>query len=141
MSGMLIKTLTGYEPFDDEAKENWKNTHVGELVKAKTTKPRHPEFHKKYFKLLDITFKNQSEFEIKKWFLEDIKIRLGHCETFITEDGHTLYKTKSISFARMDDIKFRRFYNDTINIILSHYLKGLTAEELDRQVDITLSFA
>lgn len=71
------------------------------------------------------------------WSEEDllvcIKLDLGLATT-IYHGGREFIKPGSISFAAMDNDEFERFYNRTLDLILSKYLRGVSHEQLNQEL-------
>ena len=90
------------------------------------------KFHKKLFALLNLVFKNQEHYESVDNILEVVKFRAGHFETILTHTGNTHFKTKSISFADMNNAEFEQFYSKSIDVALE--LTSLTRANLENEI-------
>lgn len=123
---------------DDQ--EKLKRVHEGEMIKVSFSKPRNAKFHKKYFALLQVVVDNDDRYEGVEEVLHVMKLKLGHYDNIVNTDGRIIYKPKSISFAKMDDIAFNDFYQKTVNKILKDFLKKWDEETLDKAVDIIIRF-
>ena len=99
---------------------------------------RNPKFNSKFFALLRLTLDNMPEhikIENTEQLKEHLKIRLGHYEIIqLHETGKEIIKTKSISFSKMDELKFKDFYDRAVDEMLRHYLKGLTPEKVEEMI-------
>ncbi len=120
----MIRTQSGLTPADrnewDELAGN--RIKMGEDCKCTITKPRNLKFHRKYFAMINEAFEMQDSFTNRDHWRDAVLIAAGFCETFITHEGNVNYKPKSISFARCDETKFNRVYNQTIQAICDHWL-------------------
>lgn len=108
------------------------------------TKPRGLKNHKRYFTLLNVIFDYMPEekrtalgiFSVEA-LRKRIMIELGRCSMFIAgEDspaipaGTVFYEPESISFAKMDELEFRKLFSQTIDIALARYVPMQTNDSL-----------
>lgn len=144
-------------PCDDEGLEYVKKLSQGKQVKAKITRPRNLQFHRKYFALLNHAFDcfEPSDVEVPQHlsvrgivpeknrdrFRKDIAILAGYYHATIRVDGEVRIEADSISFANMDEDTFAELYEKTITVILKHVLKNYSRDDLDLVVDEILGFA
>ena len=107
-------------------------------VKAIITRPRNIMHHRKFFALLRLVALNMPEhlaiYQNQDLLLNEVKIQLGHFEMFLSIDGNPYHRVKSISFGAMDEIEFKEFYNRTIDVVLTYFLKGNEDDELTKEV-------
>lgn len=88
---------------------------------------RNLQFHRKFFKMLNVAFENLPEslsFPSFETFRESVLISSGHYELFhIFIDGvpHEVRKAKSISFAKMDQEEFNKLYNKVHQTLCDNY--------------------
>lgn len=131
----------GLVPMYDSDYENKQKLKEGEKVLCHITRPRNYEFHKKFFALVRLTFDNLPErlvqmlsIRSEEDMLDNIKIDLG---LFTTQwhGGRQVIKLKSISFAAMEQSEFEKFYDKSITLILTKYLRGTTRQELLEEVE------
>lgn len=103
---------------------------IGEEIEVLLRKARNPKFHRKFFGLLNMVLQNQEKYETLEDLLTEVKIRVGHYSEYITDDGKIVYTPKSISFEKMDEISFDRFYEKTVDAILVGKIINITKDEL-----------
>ncbi len=134
-------TGIGLVPLYDSDCEAKHRLREGDDVLCTITKPRNYEFHKKFFALVRLTFDNLPErlhqmlsIRSEEDMLDCIKIDLG-LYTEHWHGGRKVIKLGSISFAAMDQPAFERFYNRTIILILTKYLRGTTRQELLEEIE------
>ena len=134
-------TAQGLVPMYDSDYDEKKKLHEGETVMCSIRKPRNYEFHKKFFALVRLTFENLPERLVRMLSVrneEDMltlfKLDLGlfstswHC-------GRNVVKLDSISFAKMDETEFQKFYDRCIDLVLSQYLRGTDKQSLIEEVE------
>ncbi len=131
-------TMTFKASYDSDA-EAVKHIPIGESVKAKFTKSRNIRHHRKFFAMLQMVVDNMPETMPNQYqdidlLLDEIKFQLGHFEMHHTLGGKDYYKVKSISFGKMDQVKFDEFYNRAVDVILKWFLKDLTKEQFEKEV-------
>ena len=127
-------------PLDDHDREALKKIRAGQIVQVEYKQPRNVQFHRKFFALMNLVFENQDRYEQFQYFLNEIKFRVGHADQQII-DGHVVFTPRSISFPAMDNTSFETFYSRAIDVVLAHFLQGMTAEDLDRYVQEIIGFA
>ncbi len=150
---ILLKRINqSLAPADEEAANFIFNTPQGQIVKAKITKPRNLDFHRKYFALLDHAY-DAWEPEIpeqwqghdieknKETFRKNIQILAGYGYPVINLKNEVRYESKSIKFGKMKQEEFEQLYSSVINVILKHILKNHDRADIDRIVEEILRFA
>lgn len=134
-------TSYGLIPLYDSDYDLSKKLRVGTTVRCRISLPRNYEFHKKFFALVRLTFENLPYPLVKRWninSLEDMvkrfKYDLGYYQvTYI--DGEKQIEYKSISFAEMDQEEFEEFYNASVNLVLTTYIRGIDKDDLKEEVE------
>ena len=134
-SGILI-------PANDECIERIERVPVGEVLVGEFKKARNGGHHRKLFALLGIMFDNQGRFANREDMLVDVKVKCGHYREYITNVGEVVYVPKSIAYGEMDQVDFEAFYPKVVQLSLTDptYLRGLSIEELDREISRRLLF-
>lgn len=134
-------TDIGLVPMYDSDYDEKKKLRVGEIVLCDISKPRNYEFHKKFFALIRLVFDNLPEhiadtFNIysEEDMLDVLKVDLG-LYNIVYVGGKQLVKVGSISFAKMDNTEFERFYNRSIDIVLNKYMNGTERFDLIEEIN------
>ena len=134
-------TDIGLIPMYDSDLDEKHRLRIGDNVLCTIKRPRNYEFHKKYFALLRLTVANlphliQQQMQIftEEDLLECLKIDLG---LFTTRwhGGRQIVKTGSISFAKMDNTEFEKFFSRSVDAILRIYLRGTDRQALIEEVE------
>lgn len=134
-------TDIGLIPMYDSDLDEKHRLRIGDNVLCTIKRPRNYEFHKKYFALLRLTVANlphliQQQMQIftEEDLLDCLKIDLG---LFTTRwhGGRQIVKTGSISFAKMDNTEFERFFARSVDAILRIYLRGTDRQALIEKVE------
>lgn len=86
----LRRTLTGYVPADAPSEGEWRKHKVGQVYRAKVTKPRDYTNHCRFMCLLELTYENQERYVNDRLFRRAVAYEAGHCEEFMTMDGEIL---------------------------------------------------
>jgi hypothetical protein len=131
---IMVKRLGALRPADDASEEFLNGLPPGELIKVKISRSRNLQQHRKFYALLQIVFQNQSIYPTIDALLAVIKITLGHCDIVKLPDGQMAPVVKSISFASMPQDDFNRFYSQTVDLVLQHFLAGIERTELEREI-------
>lgn len=139
---ILYCTVTEYGlmPYDDNDLQLFRRLKRGAVVKVETRTPRNLRFHRKFFALLRVTFDNLPEHIASSMHIESIeallmllKMDMGYFD--VVEIGeHHFVKTRSISFAEMDEAAFEEFYNKAVTCILNNYLTLSSQADLEEAV-------
>lgn len=134
-------TDIGLIPMYDSDLDEKHRLRIGDNVLCTIKRPRNYEFHKKYFALLRLTVANlphliQQQMQIftEENLLDCLKIDLG---LFTTRwhGGRQIVKTGSISFAKMDNTEFEKFFSRSVDAILRIYLRGTDRQALIEEVE------
>lgn len=134
-------TDIGLIPMYDSDLDEKRRLRIGDNVLCTIKRPRNYEFHKKYFALLRLTVANlphliQQQMQIftEEDLLDCLKIDLG---LFTTRwhGGRQIIKTGSISFAKMDNTEFEKFFSRSVDAILRIYLRGTDRQALIEEVE------
>lgn len=134
-------TDIGLIPMYDSDLDEKHRLRIGDNVLCTIKRPRNYEYHKKYFALLRLTVANlphliQQQMQIftEEDLLDCLKIDLG---LFTTRwhGGRQIVKTGSISFAKMDNTEFEKFFSRSVDAILRIYLRGTDRQALIEEVE------
>lgn len=134
-------TDIGLIPMYDSDLDEKHRLRIGDNVLCTIKRPRNYEFHKKHFALLRLTVANlphliQQQMQIftEEDLLDCLKIDLG---LFTTRwhGGRQIVKTGSISFAKMDNTEFEKFFSRSVDAILRIYLRGTDRQALIEEVE------
>jgi len=114
---MLQKSFGKLEGADPVAIDYLRSLSVGEIVKAKITKPRHGAFHRKHFSLLQVGFENQDQFDSFDDWRKAVTIEAGFYQDRKMFDGTVMREAKSLSYASMDALEFSRLFDASLRVI------------------------
>lgn len=134
-------TDIGLIPMYDSDLDEKHRLRIGDNVLCTIKRPRNYEFHKKYWALLRLTVANlphliQQQMQIftEEDLLDCLKIDLG-LFTIRWHGGRQIVKTGSISFAKMDNTEFEKFFSRSVDAILRIYLRGTDRQALIEEVE------
>ena len=113
----------------------------GEIVDIVIRKPRNGAFHRKFWLLATLCWKNidHDEFPTVENLVTAMKVGVG-CYTeqlLILEEGTKVWTRQpaSISYAAMDDIGFGEFFERCCDWIAQYVLPGVTAAEWREEIE------
>lgn len=136
MKFLARKHLGRLEPIDEAGLETLR--HITGEVMVGVTQPRNIQHHKKYFALLGKVFLNQEKYKTLDELGAALKVACGICQTFTLKSGAKAYIPGSISFSKMDQVKFNEFYDNAIDMVCKHFLPGVESHDLRAEIeDIT----
>lgn len=131
-----------FAPIFEEDLEVMRKIPVDAEVLVVYKRPRNLKFHKKLLKLLRTVHGMQETYPSVEILLDNVKIAIGHCDTYVTHDGKPFYKPRSIAFDKMTEDEFGVFYSRAIDACLAHFLpKGVTPRELENAINAVMHFA
>lgn len=133
MKVYLRKTLSGWEPADDEAKAVYRKHKLGDVVRGDITKPRNYQHHKQYFALLNLTYENQDRYRNFEHFRKAVQIEAGHVDELITLDGQVVLLPKSIDYSTLDELEFSVVFGQTMTVC-ARILGDLELQDLEQEV-------
>ena len=125
----LVRTPGGLKAADDAAVEALRRLAQGEVVRVELRKVRNPQFHRKFFALLQLVRDSTDAWATTEALLADLKVEMGHCDEFRLRNGQTVMIPRSISFGSMDDMEFTSFYERAL-VTLSDMAGGIESDAL-----------
>ena len=147
----FIRGDAGIYPADTPSQDYVSKLKLGERIHADFKRQRNPQFHRKFFALLQIAFDlwepgeltNQYGTVEKNFdqFRKDLIILAGFYEQDFRLDGSVRINAKSIRFGHMDEDEFAELYSRMIDVILKHICRNRTKEDLQNAVEQVLGFA
>ncbi len=105
----------------DSDYETLKKFKVGDLLECEIRKPRNYKFHKKFFALLNLVYQNQETYNNIDDLREDLTVASGFYESRNNLQNEPVKKAKSISFAKMSEDDFGKFYNSIVDVIVKYF--------------------
>lgn len=133
MKQFLRKTLTGWMPADDAARDAWRRYKVGDVYRADIVKPRSYQHHKLCMALLNLTYENQDQYASFDNFRKAVAIAAGHVEELVTLDGEVLLQPKSLSYDALDEVEFSKVMPAMMSVCCK-ILGGMGYDELEGEV-------
>ncbi len=135
-SVLCQKSYGALRPADERAEEEFRKIKAGDLVMVDVKRPRNLAFHRKYFGLLDLVLNALPEgtYGNVDQLHEGLKLALGYRTPIKLLDGTDAYLPGSISFAKMSQAEFERFYDDVCNFLCKNFLPGVKPGNLKSQL-------
>lgn len=141
MKLLLLNTSEGLKPCYDEDYDNKKKLKLGVVYQVEIKKARNVEFHRKYFKLINLSWEYQNDGVINHFknnvdlFRKTVEMSAGHCDTIYSIPRNEWIETpKSISFDKMDEIEFQDLYDRVKDVLFTVFLKKVSEEEFMRNL-------
>lgn len=141
-------------PADDEQADLLSKIPAAALVRVTVARVRNGKFLRKYFALLKFAFDMWTELQPKREhrgqlvvtsfdrFRDEVTILAGHYEAVFSVSGELRLQAKSVSFAKMSEEDFEKFYSHVIDVLLQKVLHSdrLTPEKMRAYVEQVLAF-
>lgn len=119
-------------PHDERSKEYADRFKAGSVFKLDATMKRNGKHHRLGMMLLQAVFDNQDRYDAFPAFLNEVKILTGHCEMHVSLSGQTYFIAKSIAFENMDELEFKAWKNDALNVVIRHFLPDMAEADASR---------
>lgn len=130
-----------------------RETKIPEVARATLVIPRNVKYHRKFFALLNTVFHYMTERKREELgvfssegLLIRFKIDLGLYTLWIAgkgahvAEGTPVYIPDSISFAKMDNLAFEKFFKSVVTLAIARYVDGQTEESLEAIVNEVLRY-
>ena len=131
----------GIFPIDELSEKRVSRMPIGIEGKADLRYGRNVPFHRKFFALLWLVFKNQDRYDNFEDFRCEVQLKTGHYREHVTTKGQLIYVPESISFDECDQTTFEEIYNNAIDVCLKHFcymdegdLRQKVNEELELRI-------
>lgn len=95
-------------------------------------KKRSPGNHRRYFAFIKVAFDAHGHFDNQEIFRKHLQMAAGHYEEAIGPDGKVWYYPKSIEWSALDEVEFRKLFNEVVNAYLKIYGKRLDESVIER---------
>jgi hypothetical protein len=117
------KTLQGWQPVSEAAREFHAKTPLGKVVEMKARRPRNPGHHRKLFALLNLIVDNTDLFANTDDALTGLKAITGHGRwARIKGTSKDIFYPESIAFDAMPQDEFDAFYTQAIAAVRRFWL-------------------
>lgn len=137
MKFLAHKVLAGLRAVDEAGEEALRSLPTGELVMVEVKRPRNLSHHRLYWALVSLVHENLNEtaYPTAEDFSAALKVCAGIRTQITMPNGTVAYIPGSISFAKMDQAEFAKFFDRVCDLITQHFLPGVTSAELRSQVE------
>lgn len=133
------KTLSGWEPIDDESRAIHRKHKPGAALQADIVKPRNYQSLKLFQALVSLTYSNLPERYHQLWptpqkFRRMLADAVGHVEEFTTQDGERKSVPLSVSYEDIpDEVTFGKVFGAMV-AVCAHLLNIEKLETLEAEV-------
>ena len=119
------RTLTGFEPANDEAKAFWREVGLGKLISLTGKMPRNLMRLRSYWATMRTAAENIEWADDNPQTVHlAVKAALGLGKWVeVAGASKAIFIEGSISFAKMSEPEFRQFYDQATAVIEKHWLK------------------
>lgn len=137
----LKRTLTGFQPADEESLETCRKYKIGETYRADVVKPRSYQHHKLCMALISLTYETLPEKYQQLWptpkkFRRMLADAIGHTDEYVTRDGEVRSTPLSLSYDDIpDDVEFGRIFGAMMTVC-AHLLGIENLHELEAEVSL-----
>lgn len=131
----LYNTPDGLKPCYGDDYDKKKKLRVGMTYKAKISVPRNMALHRKYFKLISLSWdmlpaRERAFFGSVESFRKTVEVAAGHCDRVYNLDRKEWVETpRSVSLDKMEGDEFEDLYARVKDVILNVFLTGMPEKE------------
>lgn len=133
MKAIFRKHISGLCPKGTEAEEMLRKIKLGDLVTVDVKRPRNIAHHAKFFAMLQMILENQEHYTSVDDILTAFKFAIGHTRKIKTRAG-MIEIPESISFAKMDQPAFDKFYSRALDFVVAEVIPGMDKTDLEREL-------
>lgn len=148
----LVKVQGVLIPADDGTREKVEKMPRGSVLRGEFKRARNPQFHRKYFALLNVGYQIwEPGEEMTKWgqvqknfdqYRQQVQVLAGFGEPVFNLDGTFRMRSKSISFSNMTEDDFAVLFSNVIDVILSNVgAERYTRDDIRELVDNVMEFS
>jgi hypothetical protein len=136
----LQNTPHGLVPVTDSDYDEKKKLKIGQIYSAEIKLPRNYDFHKKYFALLEcswryLTEKQQEFIKSKECFRSTLQIAAGFSKVYYSiTRKEWVEESKSIAFDSMTEEEFRDLYDRVKDVLFLTFLKNISQEDFEKNL-------
>ena len=141
MELFLMNTTDGLKPMFDTDFDEKKKLKLGQSYKAKITKARNIDFHRKYFALINCAWEymNEKQCEFFKnnsnLFRKTVQVSAGfYTPLYSIKRKEWIEEPTSISFDKMDNVEFEELYTKVRDVIFTLLEKTVSQEEFEQNL-------
>jgi hypothetical protein len=131
---LLQKQGVIWVPGDEDAIDITHSVPNGKYARMKYVFPRNIKNHKRFFAFLNLAFDAQEFFKnihhFRKWLIG----KAGYFTIIQTPKGGTIFDADSIAFDKMDEISFRKVFNDCVQAFIDEFGPKVTQKQIDEIV-------
>ena len=136
----LLKAADGSLRASSEQEEDYlRKLKVGDVVAVTIRKPRNGKHHRLGMAMLREVFNNQDSFTVWEHFLDEVKILTGLVDTYIRPSGEVIYKVRSISFDKMDELEFSEWKDVALKAVFEHFIPAMNDRDRERVINSLLA--
>jgi hypothetical protein len=134
--GIFIKHFDSLRAGDEMAESIMSTIKSGEAVRVKVTRSRSLPHFRLYWKLMSVTFENQTHdiFATKEDMEEEFRIAIGHFKEVPRLNGTARIVPLPINFNQMDQAEFNIFFDKAVDFVCTRIIPGMVADDLRREV-------
>ena len=153
MELLLIKSLGGLIPENEEEAEKLKRFKLGTTIKCKITEMVNAKFRRKWWALAELAYDSwvetagMPEYKGQRIepnfdkFRKELTILAGYWHPVVRINGDAMREADSLAWASMNEETFEKLYSATINAVLERiYKSSMSEEKLRNIVNDVMSF-
>lgn len=130
----MMKKLGALRPLGPIDGERLDELPEGVPVRVKASRSRSGPHHRLFFAALALIHRNQSHYVSVDQLLNAVKVELGYVEWFKMRDGREIGIPQSISYDKMDQAEFDKFFNRFCDLVQTKIIPGLRQADLEREL-------
>lgn len=129
---LMRKTLRGFEPANDIARDLLAKVKLGAVVRVDVKRPRSVAWHARYWALVSLVSENSSRTPDEVHAL--LKLKAGLVKRMEERNGTVWAIPDSIAFDKMTPEEWAVYWDKVVRIVCDDMLPGVTADQLRREL-------
>jgi hypothetical protein len=121
--------------------EQLRKLPIGTLLPVQLKKPRSAANHRRFFALCQFIVDNHPRFDTVEQVLLELKIRAGHYDEHITQEGEVIFVPRSISYEEMEELDFGSFFQKSVHAVCTQLLPDVPRPVLSAYIERAAEFA
>ena len=136
----LLNTPQGLKPCYDEDYDEKRKLKMGEVYEAEIKLQRNPQFHRKFFSLINAGYaflpeRTQNGFRSVEGFRKYLIVAAGFYDLYFNPRlGGFVEMPKSLKFSSMDNEEFERVYEAVKDVIFSLIGESITESQFEESL-------
>jgi hypothetical protein len=129
----LRRTLQGFAPDDDDARESCKRIPVNTVVRCDITRPRSLPQLRYYWAMCALVAMNHAQLETREMVDQALRILTGHVD-LVTIGNQTVKIPRRLAFAKLSQDEWQAYLMRAKDAVVRELLPGVELREFEDEI-------